>query len=183
MSVYNADAGDARRDDWETPRWLFEWCEAVWGPFHLDVAASEDNAKVPVYLTKRDGALLAQWAHSNWCNPPFSLASAFAERAAFFAERGQCSLLVLPAATGSQWFHRNVFAEAAELVFLCGRVAFIRDGVPVSGNNTDSVLAFYARRSSLSGTARVRTALTAEIRQGKLPRRRVARQLGIMDKP
>ena len=31
MTVYNADAGENRRDDWGTPDWLYEWCSVVWG--------------------------------------------------------------------------------------------------------------------------------------------------------
>ena len=45
MTVYNADAGENRRDDWGTPDWLYQWCSVVWGPFDLDVAASAENTK------------------------------------------------------------------------------------------------------------------------------------------
>lgn len=181
MTVYNADAGAARRDDWETPQWLFEWCSVVWGPFDLDVAASVANRKVERYLTECDDGLMSDWAQHNWCNPPFSHAAAFTERAALMAQRGYSSLLVLPAATGSMWFHRNVFMEATELVFLCGRVAFLADGVPMQGNNVDSVLAFYTHRSSLSGMPAVHRAVTAQIKRGVLPYAKTVRQVGIMD--
>lgn len=182
MTVYNADAGEARRDDWVTPDWLFRWCSVVWGPFDMDVAASELNHKVALYLTAVEDGLLSQWGPCNWCNPPFNLAAEFTERAAVMATRGGSSLLLLPVATGSRWFHDNVFHEASELVFLRGRVAFEADGQPVPGNNSDSVLAWYSRRSCVShDTPSLHTVSTKQIRDGVLPYRRMPRQIGIMD--
>lgn len=147
MTVYNADAGDARRDDWGTPQWLFDWCAHVWGPFDMDVAASAENAKMDPFIDAEGDALLHPWEHSNFLNPPFSLVSAFTERAALFAEAGSSTLMILPASTDTKWFHRNVFLAAAEIVFLEGRIGFVLDGKEINNNNAGTVLAFYAPRS------------------------------------
>lgn len=181
MTVYNADAGDARRDDWGTPDWLYEWCSVVWGPFDLDVAADAGNAKCDIHYSAEEDGLLQPWAPRNWCNPPFSHAAEFAERAALMAQRCFNSLLVLPAATSASWFHGNVFLGASELVFLRGRVPFVLDGKEAPGNNVGTVLAYYTRKSCLAWMPTLLTADTQAIKYGAFPGTIGPRQMGIFD--
>lgn len=57
-------------NEWETPPEIFKhWYSKF--IFQLDVAASEDNAKLPNYFTKDDNALDKPWSSSNWMNPPY----------------------------------------------------------------------------------------------------------------
>ena len=181
MTVYNADAGEARRDDWGTPDWLYEWCSVVWGPFDLDVAADATNTKCGTFYTEKLDGLLRPWRGSNWCNPPFSHAAEFAERAALMAQRSLNSVLVLPDATSASWFHSHVFLGASELVFLRGRVPFVLDGKELTGNNVGTVLAYYARRSCLAWMPVLATADTQGIKRGDFPHILPPRQLGIFD--
>lgn len=182
MTVFNADAGDNRRDDWGTPDWLYEWCSVVWGPFDLDVAASAENTKCESFYTAEQDGLMQPWVESNWCNPPFSHMALFTCRAAMMALKGLRSVLVVPDAMASAWFHNSVFGGAAELVFLKGRVPFVLDGKEVSGNNVGTVLAYYTRRGLGSRMPVIYTARTQEIKRGRLPVAPPARQMGILDR-
>ena len=105
----------------------------------------------------------------------------FTCRAAMMASRGLRSVLVVPDAMSSAWFHANVFGGAAELVFLKGRVPFVLDGKEVSGNNVGTVLAYYTRRGLAARMPVVDTASTQRIKRGELFVRPAARQLGILD--
>lgn len=60
-------AGDER----ETPQWFFDLLNSRFH-FDLDVAASKENAKCDVYLTKSDDGLSCSWAgHRCFMNPPW----------------------------------------------------------------------------------------------------------------
>ena len=48
------------RDDWETPRDLFDRCDAIWH-FDLDAASSDSNALCESHFTKSDDALNVSW--------------------------------------------------------------------------------------------------------------------------
>lgn len=146
MSVQKQDAGDARRDDWGTPPWLFAWCDRRWGPFDLDVAADEENTLCRFWITEEEDGLLASWkGHRVWCNPPYSHTAEFCERAALHALDGGRAVLLVPAATDTVWFHDLVVLRADEIVFLCGRVPFIDPtGEARAGNNHASVLVYYS---------------------------------------
>lgn len=60
-------------DEWGTPHWLYSVLNDEFS-FQMDVAASKENHKHRVYLTKEDDALAhpSRWSESNFCNPPYS---------------------------------------------------------------------------------------------------------------
>lgn len=60
MSRINPGVMSSDRDDWETPRDLFDRCDAIWH-FDLDVASSDANAKCERHFTKDDDALKQDW--------------------------------------------------------------------------------------------------------------------------
>lgn len=47
-------------DEWETPQDLFEELDKEFN-FDLDVCATSDNHKCPVYFTKEDNGLTKNW--------------------------------------------------------------------------------------------------------------------------
>ena len=72
-------------DERYTPEWVFDHLGVK---FDLDVASPPGGVPwIPCasYYTAEDDALAQEWRGFVWCNPPFSLAQAFAER---FVEHG-----------------------------------------------------------------------------------------------
>lgn len=60
------------RNEWGTPRWLFDAVVERYGIFDLDAAANADNALADRFWTREDDALTKPWCGHVWCNPPFS---------------------------------------------------------------------------------------------------------------
>lgn len=125
------------KDDWATPRDIFERIDAV---FHLtlDVAASHENAKCKDYICKygiyqhrermyhtksADGCLGLKWPPGvYWMNPPYGrkigpFVKHFVDQC-----RGNNGVMLLPARTDTAWFQGNVNGCAA--LFLSGRIHF-----------------------------------------------------------
>lgn len=60
-------------DERRTPRWFFERCDSLWGPFDLDAAADKWNHQVRRYCTAGGDVLRhPPRARRVWLNPPYS---------------------------------------------------------------------------------------------------------------
>jgi hypothetical protein len=72
---------DDDRNEWYTPRWLFD---ALGLTYDLDVASPADRTLTAVpahrYYTPDDDGLTAEWSGLVWCNPPYSDAGGWAYR-------------------------------------------------------------------------------------------------------
>ena len=142
--ILKADTNDRR-----TPLWFFQQCAARFGPFDMDVAASDENRLCLFYLTERDDALSCEWARTNWCNPPYGpggtiekwIAKAREQRA-----KGLRTLMLLPADTSTKWYHDVSRNELTELVPF--RLAFDAPDGSTKGNSAKfgSVLVWIAPR-------------------------------------
>jgi site-specific DNA-methyltransferase (adenine-specific) len=115
--------------EWETPDWLWEELDVEFD-FHLDAAASEENAKVSFYYTIEDDALVQPWANlsegvsSVWVNPPYGRGVVEWVRKAYLeSQHGATVVILLPARTDTAWFHDWVLGRA-EIRFLRGRLKF-----------------------------------------------------------
>lgn len=60
MSGINSGMMSSNRDDWETPRDLFERCDSIWH-FDLDAASNDKNALCERHFTKEQDALEQSW--------------------------------------------------------------------------------------------------------------------------
>lgn len=63
MSKFTGAGGAAftsNRDDWETPQWLYDLIDEIWG-IEIDVAANDENHKCDRYFTKEQDALKQSW--------------------------------------------------------------------------------------------------------------------------
>lgn len=112
------------RDDWPTPRELFETLKAEFH-FTLDAAASHTNTKVPSnYYTNEDNGLVQPWTGTVWCNPPYGRGiGKWIEKAIQSANEGATVALLVPARTDSVWF-QQLLRQNPEVRFLAGRVTF-----------------------------------------------------------
>lgn len=134
-------------DSWATPQWLFDYCNVKYGPFDIDVAASQDNHKCEKFYTEKDNGLDINnsWSCKFWCNPPYSDPLPWVKRAAY-----QNGVMLLPADTSTVWFS-FVFQDANEIVFINHRIKFEgATGSPKFG----SILAVYDRDNKIRGVTK-----------------------------
>lgn len=103
--------GGARRQDWQTPREIFDPLHAEYG-FDLDGASDGPNALLPDASTPEDPK---PWSGRRvFCNPPWSAIAPFVELAA----TADLAVLLVPARTNSRWFHRALELGAKTRFFL-----------------------------------------------------------------
>lgn len=96
--------------------------------FHLDLAATAENAVAPMFYTEEDNALTQSWGSArtwNFCNPPYAniapwVHKAWVESGAFGAQIA----MLLPAGVGSNWWRDSVHGKA-HVLFLNGRLTFV----------------------------------------------------------
>lgn len=115
-----------RRDDWATPRWLFDELDREFC-FTFDAAAQAHNAKCPEFSSD---SLELPWhrmsVSSIWCNPPYGQPlRSFVEKAVAEARLGAVVVMLLPVRTESPIWHELIFEHAAEIRFVRNRVAFV----------------------------------------------------------
>jgi phage N-6-adenine-methyltransferase len=116
------------RQDWATPRWLFDGLDTEFG-FDLDAAASPDNALCERYLTEADNALNSSWqpARAAWVNPPYTRANgglnAWLATARTESALGTTVVMLVPARTDAGWWTRHAL-HANEIRFIAGRLRF-----------------------------------------------------------
>ena len=63
----------AYRTDWATPQWLFNYCNNRWGPFYVDMCASDSNKKHARYYSINNPCptLKPVGVTRAWMNPPY----------------------------------------------------------------------------------------------------------------
>lgn len=130
-------------DDRGTSAVDFARFDAALGPFTLDVAASDRNAKCARYFTFTQDGLRQSWADERvWCNPPYSRIGAWIEKAWREHERTTGIAMLLPANRTEQgWWqhhvepHRDREDSTLRVLFLPGRMRFIAPGAHSIGPN------------------------------------------------
>lgn len=130
-------ARDDINDRGTTPELLAEVIELGYGPFTLDVAAADHNAKCARYFTLTDDGLEQSWAGETvWCNPPYSDIHPWVAKALIeCAHPGTTVTLLLPANRTEQAWWQDLIEPFRDRPgnrpgitthFLRGRRRFIR---------------------------------------------------------
>jgi phage N-6-adenine-methyltransferase len=126
---------ESRRQEWETPRDLFERLNQEFG-FTLDLAADATNAKCCTYYTAEANALMLPWYGVCWGNPPYGSRrhrlSDWVRKAYRETQKPNCTVVMLiPARTNTRWWH-DYCMKADEVRFLNGRPRFgdAKHGLP-----------------------------------------------------
>lgn len=111
-------------EEWPTPLDLFGQLEHEFGPFDLDPAATEENAKARRYFTRADNGLVQRWdAGRIYLNPPYGRTiGKWVQKAFEASQSGSTVVCLLPARTDSIWFHE--YAVKGEVRFIRGRLKF-----------------------------------------------------------
>lgn len=110
-------------DLWGTPIWLFKLLDEEFR-FNLDVAASEDNALCLDYYTEKENGLIQAWYGNAFCNPPYSQAAKWMEKAYTEAVKQHATTVMLVAARTDTRYFWN-YAVHGEIRFLPGRLKFV----------------------------------------------------------
>lgn len=142
MSSHHSAA--PKTETWFTPPALIE---ALGGADSFDLdpcgALGQPYPTARRYLTAEANALLVPWGGRVWLNPPYSTVAVerFMGR---MAEHGRGTALLF-ARTETDTFFRRVWGAASALLFLRGRLHFVRaDGTPAPNNSgAPSVLIAY----------------------------------------
>lgn len=122
-----------------TPRKLWNRWNEQYGPFTLDAAASERNAKCAKFFTIVDDGLLQSWAGETvWCNPPYTDIGPWVIKARQETLIGRCRrvVMLLPAnRTEQRWWQNHIEpirdrGIGVKTHFINGRIAFGKEDDP-----------------------------------------------------
>ena len=123
----------SKTDDWYTPDDLFDRLNNEFGPIVLDVCATPENSKCPVFYTREQDGLVQNWAEAAdqiipgarcWMNPPYGRAiGKWIQKASREAHLGAVTVALLPARVDTAWFHDYILGQHY-VRFLRGRLKF-----------------------------------------------------------
>lgn len=127
----NAVLHSSEHLDWETPPNIIADLERIFGKFDLDVCATPETAKAPAYFTPDDDGLSKTWSGLCFMNPPYGREiGRWVKKAREEAWAGNASVVALiPARTDTAYWHEHIIDVATQLIFLRGRIHFLRGGV------------------------------------------------------
>ena len=152
----NAALLSSKKMNWCTPQDVFGKLNDEFG-FVLDAAASDRNAKCPIYYTPEIDGLSPSWNQGGavFCNPPYGREiGKWVKKAYEEARWGYPIVLLIPARTDTAYFHDYINGKA-EIRFVRGRIRFTDD----DGNACDSapfpsMIVIYNRGETLDDIAR-----------------------------
>ena len=114
-------------NEWGTPQALFDKLHAQYD-FTLDPCATEGMAKCERYFTEADDGLAQSWQRERvYMNPPYGRAIGNWVRKAA-EEDAELVVCLIPARTDTRYWHDYIFPKAAEIIFIKGRVRFVKHG-------------------------------------------------------
>ncbi len=106
------------KQDYETPPDFLRAVEARYGRLHVDLAARDDNAKAPRWITPARDSLSVPWRVAfprarAWLNPEYADIEPWAEKCAAETQQpGLWIFLLVPASVGSRWYRQHVHGVA-----------------------------------------------------------------------
>jgi len=117
--------------NWETPHYILDVVKNALGiaHFHIDVAASIENAKASTYIDEGMNGLVSSWNPQNlklnyaWCNPPYKNIGAWVDKAMEEAFENVNTVMLLPSSTDTKWFHKLRRYDCG-IGFVEGRIKF-----------------------------------------------------------
>jgi len=151
------------KNAWRTPPKVFAALNKEFD-FDLDAAADEDNALVPLFLTKEEDALKKDWSkmytakrdimyakfcpkkvRKVWINPPYGrgVIKNFMDKCVEQKAKGVTSVLLVPCTPDALWLPVN---EVSQIRFITGgRLSFLQSntGKKVNGNPKGSMIVIF----------------------------------------
>lgn len=102
----------SKSDNWITPKKLYDKLNEE---FKFDYDPCPINYKI-------DG-LITDWGNSNFVNPPYSNIKEWAKKCRIEQQKGNKSVLLIPARTDTNYFHKYILPYA-KIRFIKGRLKF-----------------------------------------------------------
>jgi phage N-6-adenine-methyltransferase len=142
--------------EWSTPSDFFAKMDAEFH-FTLDAAATSENAKCPKFFTREQDGLKQAWGQESvWLDPPYGrVLRHWIGKAHHSAQQGATAVCLVPARTGTSWWHEVVIPHAAEIRLLRGRLKF--GGANNSAPFDSAIVVFRpktSRHGAITGTQR-----------------------------
>ena len=113
----------SKTDLWYTPQDFYDKLNQKYA-FQVDVCATPENAKCPVYYTEETDGLAQVWPPvACWMNPPYGRTIGKWMKKAYEASLyGATVVCLVPARTDTKWWHD--YAMKGEIEFIKGRLKF-----------------------------------------------------------
>ncbi len=127
----------AGNQNYETPPQFFEVIQARFN-LTLDVCAEPHNAKCEAFYTLDDDGLYQPWHGRVWCNPPFSKARKWYEKALQERRNTEVIVMLTHACTSAGWF-APIYDQVNEMYQIAPRLSFLEciDGEKRTRGNND----------------------------------------------
>lgn len=109
-----------------TPKDFLTAVERRFGVIRTDLAASAENAVAPVHFYEQQNSLVQDWSALkgvSFCNPPYADLAPWAEKLLTVRDRRGWTLLLTPAAVGSEWIAQHALDKLLVLL-LAPRLCF-----------------------------------------------------------
>ena len=74
--MLNKACFSSQSGEWATPWSFFNQQAEKYGPFDLDVCATDENAKCWVFIAPEHDSLRQPWHGVCWMNPPYGIVNA-----------------------------------------------------------------------------------------------------------
>jgi phage N-6-adenine-methyltransferase len=117
------------KDNWETPPYFFNLLDLEFN-FDVDLASSEVNHLCDEYYTEENSGLKANCKGKTvFLNPPFSNKEIWLKKAYEESQKlDTIVIVIIPANTDTEWWHKYCMRKAYEIRFCKGRVNFLLNG-------------------------------------------------------
>ena len=119
------------KQDWQTPKVLYDKIDKGAGGILIDAAADETNHQCDLWYGPgsniTEDALSFDWikGKTHFLNPPFKGIEKWYQKCALEAERGITTFMLTPARCDTRYFHDHVPQWARRIWILKGRVPFV----------------------------------------------------------
>ena len=136
-------------DSWATPQRVFDRIVEVIGlEPGLDVAATRENTKAPLYISEKSNGLSRDWSMGGgnnvaWCNPPYSNPAPWCAYASEQARTKNMFIVgLLPDDRSTKWYQEHIEGEASICWVPNKRISFVNPetGLLQGGNPKGSVI-------------------------------------------
>ena len=122
----------SKKNDWDTPQWLFDHLNEEY-KFALDCCAESESTKCEEYISKEENALTIDWSKkvskgkSVWMNSPYGRTiHLWMKMAVEKSLKNYRIVCLLPSRTDTKYWH-NYVTKACKIKFIKGRLIFGSD--------------------------------------------------------